>query len=220
MRRAQAASGARQQGRGSRTKEESRQHLLDTAERLLADHGLEGVSLRQIGAAAGEANNSVIQYHFGDKAGLIAAIIGRRIASFEARREILLAEAMGRETDIASLLKVLLLPLAETEDAYGRHTYARFMMQFLVNFQYQEGIHHPGWGPQSAATRAVTLLGDKLPLLSKRGLGERINWVGMLFLSALVERDNARGNGKPVEKEKIFIEDVFNAMSAVMQARI
>jgi len=205
---------------GSRTKKESLDRLLDTAERLLADHGMDGVSLRQIGAAAGGSNNSVVQYHFGSKAGLIRAVIARRIASFEARREALLAEVKDQAGagEISSLLKVLLLPLAETEDAYGRHAYARFMMQFLMSFRYQEGVQHPGWAAQSAANHAVSLLGEKLPGLSKRALVERINWVGIMFLGALVERDNARANGKPVKKEKLFIDEVFNAMSAAMQA--
>ena len=44
------------------------------AERLFALHGIDGVSLRQIAAEAGSANNSAVHYHFGSKTGLIAAI--------------------------------------------------------------------------------------------------------------------------------------------------
>src|SRR5271165_6360652 len=80
----------------------ARERLLETAERLLADHGIGGVSFRQIGVATGNGNNSVIQYHFGDKAGLIREIIRRRVERFEPRRRELLAaaEAGGRLDDL------------------------------------------------------------------------------------------------------------------------
>ena len=41
--------------------------LLLAAERLFAEHGLAGVSLRQISIEAGSSNNSAIRYHFGSK---------------------------------------------------------------------------------------------------------------------------------------------------------
>ena len=43
-----------------------------TAERLFAMNGVEGVSLREIQAAAGQSNSSVITYHFGSQAGRCA----------------------------------------------------------------------------------------------------------------------------------------------------
>ncbi len=222
MRQRQTAAETKAGKRGPRSRQDSRRHLLDTAERLLAEHGLEGVSLRQIGAAAGEANNSVIQYHFGDKAGLIKEIINRRVESFEQRREELLAEAMaqGETPDIAHLLKVLLMPLAETEDADGRHTYARFIIQFTMQFQHQDGVQHPGWAPESAGTRAALMLGKQFPFLNAPALTNRINWLAIFFLGALIERDNARANGKPVDKEAVFFDGIFNMMSAAMKTPV
>jgi TetR/AcrR family transcriptional regulator, regulator of cefoperazone and chloramphenicol sensitivity len=204
-----------------RSRDESRQRLLDTAERLLADHGLNGASLRQIRTAAGEGNNSAIQYHFGDKAGLIREIINRRAQSFEPRREELLSQALlqHQPPDVASLLKVLVLPLGEAVDASGRHVYAKFIMQFLMHFQHQQGVELPAWPAQSALTRATTLLLESLPHLSARALKDRVSWVSMLFLAALIERDNSLEAGKPVEKEKAFIKEVFAAMEAAMLAR-
>ena len=80
MARTSGSKGTASNARGAR------EILLDTAERLLAEHGIDGVSMRQIAAAAGQGNNSVIQYHFGDKAGLLREIILRRVAGFEPRR--------------------------------------------------------------------------------------------------------------------------------------
>ena len=196
-----------------------KQHLLETAERMLAEYGIEGVSLRQIAAATGEGNNSVVQYHFGDKAGLIREIINRRVETFEPRRQAMLAEAaaQGRLADTRSLLEILFLPLAEAADGEGLHVYARFMTQFITRFQYQDGIAHPGWAPESAATRAVMLLHERLPFLSLEVLAARINRVGALFLGALAERDHAVARGRDIEPEAAFLDDLFAMMTAAIE---
>ncbi len=50
----------------------TKEQIVRPAERLFAEHGLDGVSLRKIAAAAGNANNSVDQYHVGSKGMLFA----------------------------------------------------------------------------------------------------------------------------------------------------
>ncbi|MET0908751.1 MAG: helix-turn-helix domain-containing protein, partial [Ilumatobacteraceae bacterium] len=57
----------------------SARRIVEVAERLFALHGIDGVSLRQIAAAAGTANNSAVNYHFGSKDGLITAIFQYRL---------------------------------------------------------------------------------------------------------------------------------------------
>src|ERR1043165_5815388 len=67
--------------------------LIDAAEMLYAKHGISGASLRQITVEAGTANNYAVQYHFGDQAGLIGAILEKRMPEIERRRAALLAKA-------------------------------------------------------------------------------------------------------------------------------
>src|SRR3546814_19767631 len=58
-----------------------------TAERLFARRGYAGVSLAEIGAAAGQSNKMVVPYYFGSKEGLIDAIFEQRIEWLEERRK-------------------------------------------------------------------------------------------------------------------------------------
>ena len=51
--------------------EATRMRLIHAAEKLFAEDGLEHVSIRAIILAAEQKNESVLQYHFGSKAGLI-----------------------------------------------------------------------------------------------------------------------------------------------------
>ena len=104
--------------------------ILDAAERLFALRGVDGVSLRQIGAAAGSSNHAAVQYHFGDKDQLVRAIFERRLPSLELRRAQLLAEAKreGLLNDTRALMEVMLRPFAEERDADGRFSYAAFTL--------------------------------------------------------------------------------------------
>jgi AcrR family transcriptional regulator len=70
---------------------DTRDRLLDTAERLFAEHGFAGTSVREITDAAG-ANLGAVNYHFRSKEGLYAEAFARRAALFrepilEAARE-------------------------------------------------------------------------------------------------------------------------------------
>lgn len=55
----------------------ARDRLLDAAERLFAERGFHGVSIRDITQAA-DADLSLVNYHFGDKRGLLKAVVERR----------------------------------------------------------------------------------------------------------------------------------------------
>ena len=57
---------------------DTRAAILDAAERLMAEHGINGVSLRTILAEA-KANAAALHYHFGSREDLIAAILGRPV---------------------------------------------------------------------------------------------------------------------------------------------
>jgi TetR/AcrR family transcriptional regulator len=55
--------------------------ILDAAERLFAERGYEGATVKAIGAAA-KVNPALLSYHFGGKAGTYRAVLARRIAAF------------------------------------------------------------------------------------------------------------------------------------------
>ena len=92
----------------------TRELLLDTAERLFAERGIHGVSLREIGLAANQRNNGVTQYHFGDKAGLVRAVFERRAVVVNDRRVHLLDEMRPlHRSSMTELVGVFVDPLSE-----------------------------------------------------------------------------------------------------------
>lgn len=106
-----------------------RARLISAAERLFAERGVEGVSLREITTAAGARNASAIQYHLGDRAGLIRAILAKHHPDVEARRHTLLDQLDSAGTaSVRDLAGAYVRPLAaKLSDADGGHGYLQVL---------------------------------------------------------------------------------------------
>ena len=59
------------------TSPEAPESLIAAAERLFAARGIDGVSLREINREAQQRNTTSLQYHFGDREGLLRAIMAK-----------------------------------------------------------------------------------------------------------------------------------------------
>jgi len=77
---------------------DTKEQILDAAEKLIADRGIDAVSLRAITAAA-DVNLAAVHYHFGSKEALVARVFARRIEPINAERIRLLDEAAERAGD-------------------------------------------------------------------------------------------------------------------------
>src|SRR4051794_4076039 len=91
----------------------TKQQLILAAETLLAERGIEGVSLREINTAAGQKNSTALQYHFGDRYGLVNAVLRKHTAGIDAARHALLDEyeSAGHD-DLTALAAALVVPSA------------------------------------------------------------------------------------------------------------
>jgi len=109
----------------------ARRALVETAERMYAERGINGVSLRQIGTAAGQLNTGAARYHFGSKVGLINAVFEHRMAPINAMRlEMIDAIVADDETlSVRRLVEAFLLPLAT---ALGDRTRPSWYIRFAV----------------------------------------------------------------------------------------
>lgn len=99
------------------------------AEQLFAERGLDGVSLREITAAAEVGNASAVQYHFGDRSGLVRAVLAKHHPAIEARRHALLDQYEADDArDLRTLTGALVRPLAaELDDPDGGAGYLQVM---------------------------------------------------------------------------------------------
>lgn len=106
----------------------AREALVEQAERLFAERGIEGVSLRDVSSAAGQRNHSAAQYHFGDRAGLVTAVYDARMRVVNERRErhLFVLRNEGRLDDVVALVEAIVVPLIEVVTT-THSWYARFL---------------------------------------------------------------------------------------------
>jgi AcrR family transcriptional regulator len=98
---------------------DTRQKILDTAERLIADQGYAATSLRHIIGEAG-VNLAAVHYHFGSKEDLLDELILRKAKSVNEERLALLAhyetEAGHAPVAVEKVLHAFFAPMIERGD--------------------------------------------------------------------------------------------------------
>ena len=90
---------------------ETKQRLVDAAERLFAEQGVDRVKLVDVSKAAGQKNRNAAQYHFGDRAGLINAVLNRHTDLIAEQRRDALEKVEQHNVTMKALVAVLVLPV-------------------------------------------------------------------------------------------------------------
>jgi AcrR family transcriptional regulator len=111
---------------------DTKQRILDTAERLFGEQGYAGTSLRQVITAA-DVNIAAVHYHFGCKEDLLDAVLTRKAGPVtQARMERLAkveAEAGDKPPDVEKVLESFLMPTAEMAET--NPTFVKLMGRLL-----------------------------------------------------------------------------------------
>lgn len=93
---------------------DTKERILDTAERLFAERGYDATSLRAITREAG-VNLAAVNYHFSTKEALLRALFARRLELLNRRRLAMLdvyeAEAGGNPVPVEKIVRALLEPV-------------------------------------------------------------------------------------------------------------
>lgn len=108
-------------GAGPRARADTtRTRILDAAERLFAERGFAGASLRDITAEA-QVNLAAVNYHFGSKDELFLQVVLRRLEPVNRRRLELLEEAGQRPggARLEDVARAFVRPVVEARHAEG-----------------------------------------------------------------------------------------------------
>jgi len=193
------------------------QKLLLAGERLYGQHGVDGVSLRQIVAAAGQSNNNAIPLHFMSKRGFIQAISEMRLPPLEKARLVLLDRA-HRDDDLGArrMLRVLLMPLATEMNAHDLEHYSRFTLAVIrVEPEEHPFVKSADISPASMEVhqRLQRALSRLPPDVFRRRLALACN----LFLgSASHVGGRLQLTKAGYRSRQLFFEDMFEAALAVL----
>lgn len=167
----------------NRSGELTRDRILDTAERLFSEHGIDGVSMRTI-AAEGRVTLALANYHFGSKEGLYRAVFQRRIAPVSDQRRAALAAVMERRAPaptIREVLDALARPWVELRGQAGGIAYTRLIAREAGDpAEGRRGIVEELLDP--IAREFIGAMQKTLPRMAPR----RVHWAYHFFIGALL----------------------------------
>ncbi|MER5890846.1 TetR family transcriptional regulator [Streptomyces sp. NPDC001941] len=180
------------------TNPDTRTQILDAAERLFAERGYRGTSVRAVTDRAG-ANLAAVGYHFGSKGGLWAAVVRRVIEPVNAAQtaglDRLLAETPTPR--IADLVEAFAGPLFDVTphgDEDGART-SRLIMTILSD-PSEEARSWTGPAEDSVRDRYLAAFKDALPGLSAHEVEFRMR--GLLAVTA-VDRVDTYNHDLPAD---------------------
>lgn len=188
--------------------EQAKADILDAAERLIAERGVQ-VPLREIAVAAGQRNNSAVNYHFRNRQELINAVVRRRLEPMERRRTDMLA-ALGTtdQADVNALLRILVLPLTAVDSDY----YARFLQAAMLYLPTElDGTQGAAW------PRVLNELARAVPASGGSAKRRRLGAVATAMFALLAEWEReSRAGTTPAD----FPEDIVVMLGAMLTAPV
>lgn len=193
----------------------TRARLIREAERLFARRGVYQTPLREINAAAGQRNVSAVNYHFGDREGILEAILLKHGEPLDEERGEILAR-LGEGASTRDLVGALLLPLAGRLATPEGRDYLRILPQLTGRFA--------AWRVPTQLTPGN--LRTTLAMLEARPSGipepvrrERVVQAIMLMTTAMAERARAIESGRPLElDDEAFLANLADVIVGVLEA--
>jgi len=195
---------------------DAREAIIRTAERMIADQGV-NVALRDIAVAAGQRNNSAVQYHFGSRDGLIQAVAERPLDASETRRLKMLAqhEASGASDSLETLVRIFVMPtfLAIGTDQ-GTHA-ARFLERVrdhpAVARQFERSDHFSMF---IVTTRLERLLGH----LGESERRRRLRSLATVLFSLAADDERERETGADVVAAEVAARQIVQMLVGLLGA--
>ena len=167
--------------------ENTRHALMRAAERLFAEHGLQNVTSRAIVESSGQKNESALQYHFGNRAGLIREIHAYWARELGQLRSVML-ESLPTDARLRDIVAFMVTPPFEL----GRTNpdFRRYIRAFGPEVVLSESPAINAMLRERGAQEIPRLLQHELPLLSANTLESRLD--GAVRFASLSMAQHAR----------------------------
>lgn len=135
-----AEAGEAAVGKVDRRRTDTRERILDSAEYLLAEHGYDQVSVRDITGHAG-VNLALVTYHFGSKERLLELALHRRAEVLNRDRQEALRAAMARpEPTVPDVMSAFVEPFLRR--SWGTHEGWRNYCRLITTISPTGRWHH------------------------------------------------------------------------------
>ncbi len=197
--------------------------LMHTAEQLIAEKGIQNVTKREITKAAGQKNESVLQYHFKNLEGLISAIIKARSVQTQEKRAELLDQLLSEtaEPTLRDICKLMILPsylLAKADLGYSRYIRAFSLETAITSDSAYLLIRNKGAGGESGRETA-RLLRNMLLHLDESAYERRID-SAIRFVSISMNHQARAPKAFKAADAELFINSLIDALHGLLNAPV
>jgi AcrR family transcriptional regulator len=155
----------------------TKDRILNAAERLFARDGFEATSLRAITTEA-DVNLAAVNYHFQSKEALVQAVIGRRMGPVTARRLAMLdayeAEAGDNPLPLENIMDAFLRPVIEMVGSHAHEFVPLIGRLYTEPGEFAEKIYKQQF--EQMARRFIPTLQRALPELPRVELSWRLHF--------------------------------------------
>jgi AcrR family transcriptional regulator len=193
----------------------TRARLLGAAELLFAERGVDGVSLREINRAAGAKNAVAVQYHFGDRDGVVRAVNAKHWPEIDARRHAMLDEYEAQPAaGLRALAAALVRPLAsKLADPDGGPAYLQIHAE-LINLPRtgENGDDERIGARRDSIQRWRELVG---PYLSEDAVRLHRRFTVIRLAAAELGR---RASSGPHADDRLFVSHLIDIVAALLVA--
>ena len=191
--------------------------LILAAEVAFARDGIDGASLREIAAKAGQRNHHAVQYHFGSRESLVQAVFDYRMDQMEAARGAAL-EAARKSGELGTtrlIAEAIFLPQIAMIDEYGDNSYAAFLSAYLLRYQ---GSRFGEFGERIAPHlgQILQMLRGRMANLPETVAQRRLVTACFMFLNILIIY--TRGGGAGAESFEAALGDTLDQIVLTLEA--
>jgi AcrR family transcriptional regulator len=185
-----------------------KQALLDAADVLIDEHGVDAVSLNEITRVSGHRNRSAANYHFGSRDAVLKALFQRGMAPINDERNQLLdrIEEGGAALTLRSALEAVVAPLAARLHSPEGRRYLRLSGQLYGHPVFFSEIHQAR-GINSSLQRCARVIGESMSHLPPSIISERGNLLTGIVIRAFA--DHARRLDGPNQVRESLDPDEF-----------
>jgi AcrR family transcriptional regulator len=195
-------------------KEDTRERLLDAAQELFAQTGSWTTPLARVVRAAGQRNQSAIQYHFGSREELIYALIERdRVREVQERQARL--DAVSGDVELRTAVTTLVRPsCAGLTEQRGRRL--RMIIADVARGISDDQLADPR--PTDLA-RTIRIVEKAMPSMPRRARTTRIAAAMRLLIEMTAARARTiEGGDRPLVGTRAFERELIEMLHGLLTA--
>ncbi len=195
--------------------------LKAVALKLFAEHGVDGVTVRQIAQAAGQKNHAALTYHFGSKEALVRELIVDGARAIDARRNAALDAAVlaGGPSTVCEVMEILVETSIDPDPPKWGECYNRFVvgLQLSDRALFMDALAGQWNSGYQRCLEIVRTLVDDVPA---NALNQRLVFMGGALGGILAGRETELADQSrlhPMWSHPDTLHQVAKALAAIIQ---